>query len=87
MALLALSGVDGPIIGSPKKSGVTVMRQNLPAADATCARLMGIDPRNICYLYKASFYLGTISEFFIRQRGEQLAPLAQNYGLSPGDVF
>jgi uncharacterized protein (DUF362 family) len=78
---------DGPIMGKPKKSGVIVMGKNLPAVDSTCARLMGIDPQNISYLYNASFYLGTISEFFIRQRGEQLAPLVQNYGLPPGDVL
>ena len=35
---------DGPIMGTPRRPGVLVMGTNLPAVDATCARLMGIDP-------------------------------------------
>ncbi len=78
---------DGPIMGSPKKSGVLVIGQNLPAVDATCARLMGIDPSDISYLYRASRLLGSISESFIRQLGEPLDPLVQNYRLPPSSVL
>ena len=35
---------DGPIMGTPRRLGVLVMGTNLPAVDATCARLMRIDP-------------------------------------------
>ena len=35
---------DGPIMGTPRHAGVLVMGTNLPAVDATCARLMKIDP-------------------------------------------
>ena len=35
---------DGPIMGTPRKAGVLVMGRNLPAVDATSARIMGIDP-------------------------------------------
>lgn len=78
---------DGPIMGSAKKSGVMVIGKNLLAVDATCTRLMGIDPNNVSYLSRASVFLGSISDFFIRQRGEQLAPFVQNYGLPPGEVL
>jgi len=78
---------DGPIMGSPKESGVLVLGRNLPAVDATCARLMGIDPQNISYLSQSSGILGPIQEYFIPQRGERLAPLVQQYELPPGDAL
>ena len=61
---------DGPIMGTPKASGVLVMGTNLPAVDATCARLMGVDPCRVAYLAAASGRLGPISEKHIAQRGE-----------------
>ena len=63
---------DGPIMGSPRAAGVLVMGTNLPAVDATCARLMGIDPRRVAYLAAASGRLGPIAERHIRQRGEAI---------------
>lgn len=64
---------DGPIMGTPKNSGVLVMGRNLPAVDATCARIMGVDPHRIAYLAGASGRLGPIAESHIVQRGETLA--------------
>ena len=61
---------DGPIMGTPKKAGVLVMGRSLPAVDATCARLMGINPYRIKYLAGADGKLGTIDASRIRQRGE-----------------
>jgi uncharacterized protein (DUF362 family) len=75
---------DGPLMGSPKESGVLVMGPNLPAVDATAARLMGISPRRISYLSSASGLLGPISESHIEQRGEELTSLVQRYTLPPG---
>jgi uncharacterized protein (DUF362 family) len=62
---------DGPIMGTPKKAGVIVMGRNLPAVDATCARLMGINPNKIKYLAEAGGVLGPINESLILQRGEK----------------
>ena len=45
---------DGPIMGTPRHAGVLVMGTNLPAVDATAARLMGIDPWRVAYLAGAS---------------------------------
>ena len=72
---------DGPIMGSPRTSGVLVMGTNLPAVDATCTRLMGLDPWHISYLAGASGRLGPIAEAHIKQRGETVASLAQRYEL------
>ncbi len=72
---------DGPIMGTPKASGVLVMGTSLPAVDATCARLMGIDPWRVAYLVNASGQLGPIARTHITQRGETLAPLIRPYQL------
>ncbi len=64
---------DGPIMGTPKEVGVLVMGSNLPAVDATCARLMGIDPFKVPYLAAANRRLGPVAEEAIVQVGEPLA--------------
>ncbi len=63
---------DGPIMGEPREAGVVVMGTNLPAVDATCCRVMGIDPWRVAYLRMASGSLGPIFAQHIEQRGESL---------------
>lgn len=41
---------DGPLDGTPKSAGVLVMGETLAATDATCCRVMGIDPARVAYL-------------------------------------
>ena len=72
---------DGPIMGSPKEAGVIVMGRNFPAVDATCARIMGINPRRVDYLANASGRLGAIREESIRQRGESLSSVQTSFRL------
>lgn len=72
---------DGPIMGTPKPAGVLVMGMNLPAVDATCARLMKIRPERVEYLANADGRLGPIAEDRIEQRGEPIAALAQPFRL------
>ncbi|MDQ6698758.1 MAG: DUF362 domain-containing protein, partial [Acidobacteriota bacterium] len=47
-----ITGMDGngPIQGNPRQSNVLVMGRDLVAVDATCCRIMGIDPEEIEYL-------------------------------------
>jgi len=45
---------NGPIQGRPKPCGVLVMGGDLAAVDATCCRIMGIDPDKIEYLRLAA---------------------------------
>jgi uncharacterized protein (DUF362 family) len=81
---------DGPIMGTPKQAGVLVMGRNLPAVDATCARIMGIDPQKVPYLAAAEGSLGPIRERYIHQRGETILSvhtdfsLAENIGVHRG---
>lgn len=72
---------DGPIMGTPRKAGVLVMGRNLPAVDATSARIMGVDPHKVAYLTEASGRLGSIREFLIRQRGESIASVRTDFAL------
>ena len=72
---------NGPIQGTPKQVGVLVMGRDLPAVDATCCRIMGIDPAKVEYLQMASDRLGIIEESRIEQRGEPLKNVRTNFEL------
>jgi uncharacterized protein (DUF362 family) len=72
---------DGPIMGDPKAAGVLVMGRNFPAVDATCARIMGINPKKVKYLARANGWLGTIYESNIRQRGEAISSVRTEFAL------
>ena len=41
---------NGPIQGAPKQAGVLVAGSDVVAVDATCCRIMGIEPKKIEYL-------------------------------------
>ncbi len=73
---------DGPIMGEAKNAGVLVMGRNAPAVDATCARVMGIDPQKIHYLTGATeLGLGPIAEEVIEQRGEAISKVRTDFRL------
>lgn len=72
---------DGPIMGDPKKAGVLVIGRNLAAVDATCCRIMGIDPYKVSYLERADNWLGPISGAAIEQRGESVNSVRTNFNL------
>jgi uncharacterized protein (DUF362 family) len=72
---------DGPIMGNPKQVGVIVMGRNLTAVDATCCRIMGIDPYKITYLDRADRWLGPIGDDSIEQRGETIASVRTDFSL------
>jgi uncharacterized protein (DUF362 family) len=65
---------DGPLNGTPKPVGVLVMGADLLAVDATCCRLMQLDPMQVGYLVLgAGKKLGQMSEAAIEQLGETIA--------------
>jgi uncharacterized protein (DUF362 family) len=75
---------NGPIQGTPKPAGVLVMGRDLPAVDATCCRIMGIDPSKIQYLQMADDQnLGHVDESRVEQRGELIAAVRTNFQLIP----
>ncbi len=72
---------DGPIMGSPVESKVLVIGENAPSVDATCARIMGIDPLKLTYLQYASGRIGAIKEKNISQIGERIDSVRSNFQL------
>ena len=71
---------NGPIQGTPKPAGVLVMGRDLVAVDATCCRIMGIDPEKVSYLRMAAD-LGHVHPARIDQRGETIASVRTNFAL------
>jgi uncharacterized protein (DUF362 family) len=72
---------DGPIMGTPKPAGVLVMGRDLPATDATAARIMGIDPLRVEYLRSTHGGPGPILAENILQRGETIAAVRTDFQL------
>jgi len=78
--ILGMEG-DGPLMGTPKAAGVLAIGRNLPAVDATCARVMGVDPFKLPYLGATSGWLGPIHERNIDQRGESIRSVQTPFAL------
>jgi uncharacterized protein (DUF362 family) len=70
---------NGPIQGNAIPSGVLVFGPDSLAVDATCARLMRIDPFRIRYLEKADAYLGNAGSKAIEQIGDPLERFQRDY--------
>jgi len=74
---------NGPIQGAPKSMGVLVAGTDPVAVDATCCRLMKIDPMRIGYLRLAAGAPAVFAESNVRQAGEPIASLAKPFALIP----
>jgi uncharacterized protein (DUF362 family) len=76
---------NGPIQGTRKYAGVLVAGADPAAVDATCCRIMRIDPMQIRYLQLAALpgSLSQISEDRIRQVGESIESVATPFELIP----
>ena len=75
---------DGPLNGKAKPFGALVMGHDLVAVDATCCRLMMLDPEKIGYLVLGAMKkLGRMKETDIAQLGESISSLAQPFEMVP----
>lgn len=79
--IVAMQG-NGPIQGNAKAAGVVVAGSDAVAVDATCCRLMGIDPERVRYLRLAET-AGQTAEANVEQTGEPLAAVASAFDLLP----
>jgi uncharacterized protein (DUF362 family) len=70
---------DGPILGSLKHMGLVLVGRNLPAVDATAARIMGLRPERVSYLGLAADRLGPVADSRITQRGERWQELVNPF--------
>lgn len=68
-AITCMEG-DGPILGSPKEMGLIVCGTCPIALDATCARIMGLEPKLVPYLATGTRLLGPLDDWRIEQRGD-----------------
>jgi uncharacterized protein (DUF362 family) len=75
---------NGPIQGAPKHAGVLVAGRDPVAVDATCCRIMRIDPLKIGYLQLASGSADAhLTERNIVQTGERIDTVATAFELIP----
>jgi uncharacterized protein (DUF362 family) len=73
---------NGPLHGPMKQLGCLVFADEPVAADATCCRLMGIDPTRVGHLGMAS-PLGNVDARRIEQRGESIPSVWQGFEMLP----
>jgi len=71
---------NGPIQGKPKPAGVLVAGRDPVAVDATCCRIMEIEPSRVWYLTLAGGLDG-IAEQSIQQIGESVDSVATRFEL------
>ena len=72
---------DGPIMGRARATGFIAIGPDVVALDASCARVMGIDPEKVPYLLVGGEYLGNMADDKIDQRGEDLARFGTTFDL------
>lgn len=73
---------NGPIQGTPRPVGVVVAGADPVAVDATCCRIMQIDPQKLGYLRLAAGQ-DQVREKWISQTGEKIASVATRFALLP----
>ena len=81
-AVTAMEG-DGPIMGRPRQLGFLAMGSDLVSVDATCARVIGLDPMKIDYLRAASRFLGVTDAARIDHRGERPSRYTTRFDIVP----
>jgi uncharacterized protein (DUF362 family) len=84
--IIAMEG-NGPLQGDPRALHKIVLSDDPVAADATCARLMGIEPARVSHIAAASRFLGNLDETQIQLVGEPAAPPAKPFSVLPEFSF
>jgi uncharacterized protein (DUF362 family) len=72
---------DGPIMGRARHLGLVAMGRDLVAVDATCARIIGLDPEKLTYLHEAAAFLGNLADDRIAHRGDSPSRFATTFDL------
>jgi len=71
---------DGPLNGTAKHVGALIMGSDPLAVDATCCRLMQLDPQKIGYMILGyQKRLGLLQTTEIQQIGEDIASMSQPF--------
>ena len=81
-AIVATEG-DGPLNGHPRPLNRIVLADDPVAADATCARLMGLNPTRITHIRIGAQFLGNASTERIDQVAEEVCTPANPFEVVP----
>ncbi len=81
-AIVAMEG-NGPLNGHPRPLNRIVLADDPVAADATCARLMGLDPTRITHIRIGAQFLGNVSIERIDQVAEAVCAPANPFEVVP----
>ena len=82
-AIIAMEG-NGPLNGTPRALNQIILADDPVAADATCARLMGLDPHEIAHIQAGSQFLGNSAADRIDQLAESVELPETRFQVSPG---
>lgn len=85
-AIMCMEG-NGPLNGSPRQMGCVVLADDLVAADATCARLMGLEPDRVPHIHEAAKFLGNASPDLVEQMSEPVRQPEKPFGVVPDFEF
>jgi uncharacterized protein (DUF362 family) len=81
-AVVAMEG-DGPLNGTAKDAKFVMLGTDPAAVDATCARIMGIDPENVPYIRGAGEAIGNIDPAHIKIFGASVDEVKTPFKPSP----
>ena len=84
--IMAMEG-NGPLNGTPRPLDVIVLADDLVAADATCAKLMGFAPDRVTHIKEAAKFLGNSSSHLIDQVAEDLRAPEKPFSVVPEFEF
>lgn len=84
--ITAMEG-NGPLQGSARQLDKIVLSNDPVAADATCARLMGIVPERVQYIDRAAEFLGNLDEARITMLAEPMIAPSHPFELLPDFTF
>lgn len=80
--ILAMEG-DGPLLGAERQLNRIVLSDDPVAADATCARLMGIAPERIHHLAQGARFLGNLAADRITMLAESIPVAIRPFSVMP----
>jgi uncharacterized protein (DUF362 family) len=80
--ITAMEG-NGPLQGGRRDLGKVVLADDPVAADATCARLMGLEPIRVRHLQMAGDFLGNLDDRAIDMRGERVSGSSRPFEVLP----
>jgi uncharacterized protein (DUF362 family) len=80
--ITAMEG-NGPLQGSPRDLGKMVLADDPVAADATCARLMGLEPTRVKHIRMAGDFLGNLDERAIEMVGDRMPEPSRPFAVLP----